>query len=70
MTTIHETIEVQARKLPGLLSTVFRWLGNALARLERDKARAWLRLAVAAWMIRGGRAARSGMDRRARVLHR
>ena len=71
MTTIDETIEVQARKLPGLLSTVFGWLGNAFAWLKRNRARVWLRLAVAAWMIRGGRAARSGVDRRApAMLHR
>jgi hypothetical protein len=38
MTTIDETIEVQTRKLPGLLSTVFRWLGHAFAWLKRDKA--------------------------------
>jgi hypothetical protein len=60
MTTIDETIEVHARKLPGLLSTVFGWPGNALARLKRDKARVWL-----------VPAARSGADRRAPVvLHR
>jgi hypothetical protein len=57
MTTIDETIEVQARKLPGLLSTVFRWPGNVLAGLKRDQARVWLIPA-----------ARSGADRRAPVV--
>jgi hypothetical protein len=71
MTTIDETIEVQARKVPGLLSTVSRWPGNALAWLKRDKARVWLRLAVAAWMIRRPAGGARGVDRRAPVaLHR
>ena len=58
MTAIPETIEFQARKAPGLLGMVLRWLrrGFAWARkalvwLKRDKARVWLRRkAVAAWM--------------------
>ncbi len=57
MTTIDETLEVRARNLPGLLSTVFRWLGNAFAWLKRDKARVWLIPA-----------ARSGVGRRAPMV--
>ena len=51
MTTIPETIDLQAKQPPGLPSKVFRWLRNAFAWLNRDKARVWLRRkAVAAWM--------------------
>jgi hypothetical protein len=67
MSVISETIEVQARKLPGVQGTVCRWLGTASAWLGRDEAR-WLRLAVAARMIAGGRAVRSGADRRPPVV--
>ncbi len=51
MTTIPETIDLQAKQPPGVLGKVFRWLRNAFAWLKRDKARVWLRRkAVAAWM--------------------
>ena len=50
MTAIPEAIDLPARQ-PGLPSKVFRWLRNALAWLNGDKARVWLRRkAVAAWM--------------------
>ena len=68
MFAISGAVEVQARKLPGLQGTVFRWLGNALAWLWRDKARVWLRLAVTAWMIAVGRAAHSGAGRPTPVI--
>ena len=69
MTTAYGATEGQARELPGLLSTVCRRPGNARAGLDRGKARVCLRLAVAVWMVRGRRAARSGIDRRAPVPH-
>lgn len=51
MTTSPGTIDLQAERPLGPLSTAFRWPGNAVAWLARDKARVWLRRkAVATWM--------------------
>src|ERR1700730_11803776 len=51
MTTVPEPISFQAEKPSDPLSKVFRWLPNAFAWLNRDKARVWLtRITVAAWM--------------------
>ncbi len=60
ITAVRETADLQARKLPGLLSMDFRWPGKVVAWRETDNAPVGLRLAAAAWMIGGGRAARSG----------
>jgi len=51
MTAIRETADLQARKLPGLLSMDFRWPGNVVAWHGTDNAPVGLGLAAAAWMI-------------------
>jgi hypothetical protein len=68
MTTIHELIDVHAGKLPGLLGTVSHRVEDVLAWLRKVRADVWLRLAAAASMMAGGRAARGGVDRRAPVV--
>jgi hypothetical protein len=51
MTTVPEPVSFQAEKPSDPLSKGFRWLANAFAWLNRDKARVWLtRITVAAWM--------------------